>query len=203
MKSASTKTATRPATLDYDLMVAMNGRPTTRTSRRCAPGGYLLYDSTWPLDPALLREDITFLGVPLADMCNRRLQGERERILMKNIAYAGALVRRSISTWTSSTSCWRRSSAARRRCIQSNHKALATRLSTTRRTISNAPCPIRLERMDANADKVLIDGNTAAALGCVYAGATVAAWYPITPGYLGDGCVPGPLRAISQGPGDW
>src|SRR5690606_4837778 len=45
----------------------------------------------------------------------------------------------------------------------------------------SCPLPIHLERMDANGDRILLDGNTACALGCVYAGATVAAWYPITP----------------------
>src|SRR5215471_16732270 len=78
--------------LDYDLMVAMNGQTYDRDIREVREGGYLLYDSTWPLDPALHREDVTFLGVPFARMCNENFQNPRERILMKNIAYAGSMV---------------------------------------------------------------------------------------------------------------
>jgi 2-oxoglutarate ferredoxin oxidoreductase subunit alpha len=78
--------------LDYDLMVAMNGQTYESDVREVRQGGYLLYDSTWPLDPHLHRDDITFLGVPLAHMCNESFRDPRERILMKNIAYAGALV---------------------------------------------------------------------------------------------------------------
>ncbi len=78
--------------LDYDLMVAMNSQTYARDVKEVRPGGYLLYDSSWPLEPELHREDITFLGVPLAKMCNEQFKDPRERILMKNIAYAGALV---------------------------------------------------------------------------------------------------------------
>src|SRR4029077_20496936 len=78
--------------LDYDLMVAMNSQTYGRDIREVREGGYLLYDSTWPLDPALIRSDVNFLGVPFAQMCNQHFRDPRERILMKNIAYAGSLV---------------------------------------------------------------------------------------------------------------
>src|SRR5712691_10052187 len=78
--------------LDYDLMVAMNSQTYENDVREVRQGGYLLYDSSWPLDPHLPREDITFLGVPLAQMCNQNFRDPRERILMKNIAYAGSIV---------------------------------------------------------------------------------------------------------------
>src|ERR1700685_901139 len=77
--------------LDYDLMIAMNSQTYARDVREVRSGGYLMYDSSWPLDPELLRDDITFLGVPLAKMCNESFRDPRERILMKNIAYAGSL----------------------------------------------------------------------------------------------------------------
>src|SRR5437763_13847460 len=77
--------------LEYDLLVAMNSQTYDRDVREVRPGGYLLYDSTWPLDAALHREDIRFLGVPLARVCNETFKEPRERILMKNIAYSGAL----------------------------------------------------------------------------------------------------------------
>src|SRR5579863_1564718 len=78
--------------LDYDLMVAMNAQTYERDVDEVRSGGYVLYDSSWPLDPDLHREDVTFLGVPLAEMCNQNFREPRERILMKNIAYAGALM---------------------------------------------------------------------------------------------------------------
>src|SRR5712691_1396213 len=78
--------------LDYDLMVAMNSQTYARDIHEVRQGGYLLYDSTWPLDNALLRDDVTFLGVPFAALCNENFSGSRDRVLMKNIAYAGTLV---------------------------------------------------------------------------------------------------------------
>src|SRR6202044_3250686 len=76
----------------YDLMVAMNAQTYARDVAEVRSGGYLLYDSTWPLDPDLFRDDVTFIGVPLARLCNDNFQGARERILVKNIACAGALI---------------------------------------------------------------------------------------------------------------
>src|SRR5205823_14467987 len=75
--------------LDYDLMVAMNAQTYDRDIQEVRAGGYVMYDSSWPLDRSLYREDIHFLPVPLAQMCNERFPDPRQRILMKNIAYAG------------------------------------------------------------------------------------------------------------------
>src|SRR5260221_3691649 len=79
-------------TPEFDLMVAMNPETYARDVREVRAGGYVLYDSTWPLDHALSRDDVTFIGVPFAKLCNEAFAEARERILMKNIAYAGALV---------------------------------------------------------------------------------------------------------------
>ena len=78
--------------LDYDLMIAMNSQTYARDVKEVREGGHLLYDSTWPLDPSLHREDVNFIGIPFSKMCNEAFSNSRERILMKNIAYAGALV---------------------------------------------------------------------------------------------------------------
>ena len=78
-------------TPDFDLMVAMNPATYQKDVTELRPGGWLVYDSTWPLDERLVRPDVTSLGIPLAEMCNSAFKGVRERILMKNIAYAGAL----------------------------------------------------------------------------------------------------------------
>src|SRR4051812_32351191 len=78
--------------LDYDLMIAMNAQTYARDVKEVRTGGYILYDSTWPLDAELMRDDVTFIGVPLARLCNENFREPRERILMKNIATAGALI---------------------------------------------------------------------------------------------------------------
>ncbi|MDE3160976.1 MAG: 2-oxoacid:acceptor oxidoreductase family protein, partial [Acidobacteriota bacterium] len=165
--------------LDYDLMVAMNGQTYDRDIREVRKGGYLLYDSTWPLDPALHREDVTFLGVPLAQMCNEQFRDPRERVLMKNIAYAGSLIAVLDIDMGVVDQLLDEKFAAKKTLRASNHKALRLGFDYAKEHFE--PLPFRLEKMDANRDKILIDGNTALALGCVYAGATVAAWYPITP----------------------
>ena len=96
--------------LDYDLMVAMDAQTYKSDIREVRAGGYLMYDSSWPLDPDLLREDITFLGVPLAQRCNEAFAESRERILMKNIAYVGVLLALLDIDMPIVEGCWKRSS---------------------------------------------------------------------------------------------
>jgi 2-oxoglutarate ferredoxin oxidoreductase subunit alpha len=167
--------------LDYDLIVAMNGETYARDVKEVRSGGYLLYDSSWPLhDELLARTDITFLAVPLAKMVNEIFNNSRERILMKNIAYLGALVALLDIDMAIIDHMLEEKFSKKKALLDSNHKALRAGHDYA---IDNLDCPLpfRLEKMDATGDKILIDGNTATALGCVYAGVTVAAWYPITP----------------------
>src|SRR6202521_2409796 len=166
--------------LDYDLMVAMNSQTYSRDVAEVREGGYLFYDSSWPLDRSLAREDITFLGVPLSKMCNESFKDPRERILMKNIAYAGSLVALLNVDMAIVELLLNEKFAAKKALHESNHRALRLGYDYAQKHFE-CPLPFCLEKMDANSDKILIDGNTAAALGCLYAGATVAAWYPITP----------------------
>jgi 2-oxoglutarate ferredoxin oxidoreductase subunit alpha len=166
--------------LDYDLMVAMNSQTYARDVREVREGGYLLYDSTWPLDSSLHRDDITFLGVPLSRMCNEAFANPRERILMKNIAYTGSLVALLDIDMGVVEQLLEEKFAAKKALKESNTKALKLGYDYAKSHFM-CPLPFRLEKMNENGDKILIDGNTATALGCVYAGATVAAWYPITP----------------------
>jgi 2-oxoglutarate ferredoxin oxidoreductase subunit alpha len=166
--------------INYDLMIAMNAQTYDRDVQEVRSGGYILYDSSWPLDPALIRDDATYLGVPLAQMCNENFKEPRERVLMKNIATAGALIE-LLNIDGAVVQKLVEEKYGRKKGLQaSNQKALKLGSDYVR---AKYPCPLpfHLQTMDANSDKILIDGNTAAALGCVYAGATVAAWYPITP----------------------
>jgi 2-oxoglutarate ferredoxin oxidoreductase subunit alpha len=166
--------------LDYDLMVAMNAQTYARDIAEVRPGGYALYDSSWPLDRSLYREDVNFLPVPLAEMCNRHFRDPRERTLMKNIGYAGSLVAILDIDMPIVEDLLDERFAGKKALRESNRQALRLGYEYAKERFE-CPLPFHLETMDANNDKILIDGNTATALGCVYAGATVAAWYPITP----------------------
>ncbi len=164
----------------FDLMVALNPATFQKDVQEVRSGGWLLYDSTWPLDPRLIRPDVTNLGIPLAEMCNARFSGSRERILMKNIAYAGALAA-LLGMDTSIIRALLKEKYSRKPALMDSNQQ-AVDLGYEYAT-AHFPCPlpIHLEPMDKTKDSILIDGNTAAALGCLYAGATVGAWYPITP----------------------
>ena len=163
-----------------ELMVALNPETYARDVREVAPGGYLLYDSTWPRPVLLARTDITVLGVPLAQLCNENFTGVRTRILMKNICYAGALAALLNLDLERMRELLTETYARKPQLIESNMKALKLGFEYARAHFA-CPLPFALEPMDRTAGHIMIDGNTAAALGCVFAGATVAAWYPITP----------------------
>jgi 2-oxoglutarate ferredoxin oxidoreductase subunit alpha len=166
--------------LDYDLMVAMNSQTYARDVREVREGGYILYDSSWPLDKSLIRDDVTYLGVPLAQLCNDHFKDPRERILMKNIAYAGAIIAALDVDMEIVKQLLDEKFSKKKALRESNLTALSLGYDYARKYFQ-CPLPFSLEKMDENSDKILIDGNTAIALGCVYAGVTVAAWYPITP----------------------
>src|SRR5665213_1778173 len=166
--------------LDYDLVVAMNSQTYAQDIADVRHGGYVIYDSSWPLDPDLSRDDVTFLGIPLAKMCLENFKAPRERILMKNIAYAGAVVAlvgidvELVANLLAET--FARNEALR----DSNQRALRLGYDYAMENLT-CPLPFYVEPMDANGSSILINGNLAIALGCLYAGATVAGWYPITP----------------------
>ena len=164
----------------FDLMVALNAATYAKDVAEVRPGGWLLYDSTWPLDDKLRRPDVQYLGVPLAELCNGAFKGVRERILMKNIAYAGALAALIGIDTEVIRQLTQEKFSKKPALLASNEKAIALGYNYAKDHFQ-CPLPIRLERMDETKDSILIDGNTAAGLGCVYAGATVGAWYPITP----------------------
>ena len=166
--------------LDYDLMVAMNAQTYARDIKEVRTGSYVLYDSSWPLDDDLHRDDVTFIGVPLARLCNENFKESRERILMKNIATAGALIELLNIDADVVSQLLEEKYGKKKGMRESNVKALKLGGDYIRENYA-FPLPFHLETMNGNEDKILIDGNTATALGCIYGGATVAAWYPITP----------------------
>jgi 2-oxoglutarate/2-oxoacid ferredoxin oxidoreductase subunit alpha len=163
-----------------DVMVAMNAETYARDLKEVSAGGYLIYDSTWPRPALLQRDDITIIGVPLAQLCNENFQGVRSRILMKNIAYAGVLAALLDIDMEKLKELLNETYGKKANLVAANLKAVELGYNYTK---ENVPCPLplRVKSMDKTRGYIMIDGNTAAALGCVYAGATVGAWYPITP----------------------
>jgi 2-oxoglutarate ferredoxin oxidoreductase subunit alpha len=170
-------TARKP---EFDLMVALNAATYPKDVAEVRSGGWLLHDSTWPLDERLRRPDVTYLGIPLAEMCNATFKGVRERILMKNIAYAGALAALLNIDATILRELLKQKFGRKPALMDSNQKAVDLGFDYAKAHF-DCPLPAHLEALDQTKDAILIDGNTAAALGCLYAGATVGAWYPITP----------------------
>lgn len=165
---------------EFDMMMAMNPATYERDVREVRPGGWVLHDSSWPLPDELLRDDVTFLGAPLAQLCNERFEGARTRILLKNIAYAGVLAALLDMDLEVVDALLTETYGRKKALLDSNFEAVRLGYDYAREHF-DCPLPFRLEPMDETRGHILIDGNTAAGLGCVYAGATVAAWYPITP----------------------
>ncbi|MBS1199393.1 MAG: 2-oxoglutarate ferredoxin oxidoreductase subunit alpha [Proteobacteria bacterium] len=163
-----------------DLMVAMNAETYARDIAEVSPGGYLLFDSSWPRPALLTRADVTVLGVPLSQLCSEHFEGARARILMKNIMYAGVLAALLGLDLEVMRGLLGESYAKKPALVEANMKAIGIGYDYAQAHVS-CPLPVRVERLDRTRGHFMMDGNTAAALGCVYAGATVGAWYPITP----------------------
>ena len=167
-----------------DVMVAMNAETYARDVREVTSGGYLIYDSTWPRPSLLARDDITVLGVPLARLCNENFNGVRTRILMKNICYAGVLAALLDLDVEKIRGLLAETYAKKPQLVESNMKAIQLGYDYARQNLS-CPLPVKVAPFKEDGGKtknhIIIDGNTAAGLGCVFSGATVAAWYPITP----------------------
>ncbi|MDH3612534.1 MAG: 2-oxoacid:acceptor oxidoreductase subunit alpha [Gammaproteobacteria bacterium] len=163
-----------------DVMVAMNAQTYARDLAEVSPGGWLIYDSTWPRNKLLNRDDVTVLGIPLSRMCNEHFKGARARILMKNIAYVGALAALLDIDLETITGLIERAFADKQQLIGSNMEAIRLGFDYANENFV-CPLPKKVAAMDGTKGHIVIDGNTAAGLGCMYAGATVGAWYPITP----------------------
>jgi 2-oxoglutarate ferredoxin oxidoreductase subunit alpha len=175
-----TRDAHRARAGHTDIMVALNAETYARDLADVASGGYFIYDSTWPRAALLMRDDITVIGVPLARLCNDNFPGVRIRILMKNICYAGVLAALCNLDLEMIRALLAETYSKKPKLLDANMKAIQLGYDYAREHFA-CPLPLRVEKMDATGGHIIIDGNTAAALGCVYAGATVGAWYPITP----------------------
>jgi 2-oxoglutarate ferredoxin oxidoreductase subunit alpha len=163
-----------------DLMVAMNPQTWDADVAELEPGGYLFYDNTRPIPKSKLRDDVVLLGMPLTAICNDTYSDPRQRQLFKNIMYLGAL---SVLIGVDPDvieALFAQQYKGKEKLLDANREAL--RIARDWAT-ANLPHPIGLQvrRADRVGERIFVDGNSAAALGCVYGGATVCAWYPITP----------------------
>jgi 2-oxoglutarate/2-oxoacid ferredoxin oxidoreductase subunit alpha len=162
-----------------DMLVAMNPQTWERELQELSPGGYLFYDSTRPLPAEKFRSDIQVVGMPLTELTNAQYSDPRQRQLMKNIVYLGALSALLGLDPNVIEKLFGEMYKGKERLLDSNVKALHLGRSHAQQSLP--AIGLSVERRDRVGDLVFIEGNSAAALGAVYGGATVCAWYPITP----------------------
>src|SRR5580704_14928937 len=160
-----------------DMMVAMNPETWDQDLAEIEPGGYLFYDSTKPLPASKFRDDITVIGVPLTAMCNAEYTDARQRQLFKNIIYLGALSALLDIDTAVIVKLFGEQFKGKEKLIGANVHALHLGRDWVTMNMDNA-CGLKVKRSDKVGDRIYIDGNAAAALGAVYGGATVCAWYP-------------------------
>ena len=163
-----------------DIMVCVNPQSMPDDVRSVRSGGYFIYDSTKALHPELIRNDVTYIGMPLMEMCLREFTDPRQRQLFKNIIYVGALAALLDIEFEVLEQLLAEQFEGKEKLISLNIKALKLGVQYIHDNFS-FPLEIRLQRRNLVGDKILVDGNSACGLGAVYGGATVVAWYPITP----------------------
>ena len=163
-----------------DLMVCVNPQSMAQDVKNVKSGGYFMYDSTKKLPAEYLREDIHYLGVPMMQMSNEAFTDPRKRQLLKNIIYVGALAKLLNMEVEAIKVLIGEQFEGKIQLIDANMKALQLGLDYAAKHF-DCPLPFHLEKRNLIGDKILVDGNTACGLGAVYGGATVMAWYPITP----------------------
>ena len=163
-----------------DIMVAMNPQTWDADVKELEPGGYLFYDSSKPMPKSKFRDDIAVIGVPLTEICAATYTDSRQRQLFKNIMYVGALAALLDMDVELIAGVIGDQYGGKEKLLKSNIHALQLGYDYAKK---NHKCPIGLRVQKANkvGNKILVEGNAAAALGCVYGGASVCAWYPITP----------------------
>lgn len=164
----------------YDFIVAVNGRTLKKDYEDLAPGGYFFYDSTRSLPDDFLRKDITLIGIPLTQICIQEIENPKLRQLLKNILYVGALAHLLDMDLSVLTDSITRQFKKKPKLAEPNIHALELGFEYAARHFPDT-CKLSVKPSKKLNGHMLMDGNTATGLGAVYAGATVAGWYPITP----------------------
>jgi 2-oxoglutarate ferredoxin oxidoreductase subunit alpha len=163
-----------------DLMVAMNPQTWDADVAEIVPGGYLFHDSSKPLPRSKFRDDVTTIGVPLTEICNATYSDPRQRQLFKNIMYVGALSALLDMDVPAIEQLIGEQYKGKEKLLKPNIEALHLGRDWVQAHLPH-PIGLQVRRAHAVGERIFVEGNAAAALGCVYGGATVCAWYPITP----------------------
>jgi 2-oxoglutarate ferredoxin oxidoreductase subunit alpha len=163
-----------------DIMLSVNPQSMPKDIANVKPGGYFLYDSTKELYKDFLREDITYLGIPMMQLCMDKFQDPRQRQLLKNMVYVGALSALLNIELDVLHGIIQQKFKGKDKLITANYEAMDMGIQYVHANFKY-PLEHRVERRDLVKDWIMMDGNSACGLGAVYAGATVLAWYPITP----------------------
>jgi 2-oxoglutarate ferredoxin oxidoreductase subunit alpha len=163
-----------------DIMVAMNPQTWAQDLKEIEPGGYLFYDSTKP--PESLRPDVHAIGMPVTAICNGTYEDPRQRTLFKNIMVIGALAALMSVELEAIESLFGEQYKGKEKLLDANVRALRAGASFAREHLADEhPVGLKVRRAKAVGERIFVEGNAATALGMVYGGATVCAWYPITP----------------------
>jgi 2-oxoglutarate ferredoxin oxidoreductase subunit alpha len=163
-----------------DVMVSVNPQSMASDVKEVVPNGYFIYDSSKPIDLRLIRDDINYIGIPFTQICNAEYTNPRQRQLFKNIIYVGSLAALLDMDFSILTDMIGEQFKGKEKLIAPNVHALELGYQYATHHFE-CPLSVRLKKSDSVGNKILVNGNTAIGLGAVYAGATVAAWYPITP----------------------
>lgn len=163
-----------------DIIVSVNPQSMAQDVSSVVPGGYFVYDNTKQLDLRLVRDDINYIGLPLTDICLKEYSDPRQRLLFKNVIYVGALAAMLNMDFKVVKDLVSDQFKSKEKLIAPNVHALELGYQYAS---DHFDCPLdcHVETRDLVGDRVLMEGNAAVGLGAIYAGATVAAWYPITP----------------------
>lgn len=164
-----------------DILVAVNAQSYAKDVASVRPGGYFIYDDTKPLDKEFIRDDLHYIGIPMIALCREHFKTDpRSHMLMKNVVYIGALCALLDMEMDVFKGLISDQFRKKEKLIPMNHSALDLGANYVRERLQH-PLPLRIQRRDLVGDRILLNGNSACGLGAVYAGATVLAWYPITP----------------------
>ena len=163
---------------EIDILIAMNPETAREDALSLAAGGAVIYDE--PLNLSSVRNDVTFYPVPFDKLTAAVCPEAKLRKLVKNMVYVGVTARLFDIDMEKVEQALRKQFKKKVKAADLNMNAVKAGYDYASASLAKAD-PFRVEAMNATAGKIIIDGNAAAALGCLFAGVTVVTWYPITP----------------------
>src|SRR5436190_10804892 len=163
---------------EVDIMVCMNAQTAREDVEALQPGAVCIYDA--PLNCKSIRNDATFFEVPFAKLATELTQDSRLRKLLTNMIYVGIVAQRLGIEREELVAAITKQFKGKKKAIDPNVQAVDKGLEYAQQNLP-AQKRWRIERMNATAGKIIIDGNAAAAIGAMFGGVTVVTWYPITP----------------------